>query len=152
MRPPTRDDILLVLSCLDRLKVDYVLLGGAAMAIHGFPRMTRDVDLLFPLDATNNAKLMTAIEEIGTHIPLQHVPKNEWLDKGFSTAAEGDIGIDILFVAASRTYEEYAPYIEERMLGDVRIRVLNIDGMLLSKQTGREEDIPDRLRLERLKL
>lgn len=151
VRAPDREDILRVLSVLDRLGVEYVLLGGAAMAIHGFPRMTRDIDLLLPVDPKNNAKLMRAIKEIAASIPLHHLPKKEWLDKGFSTAAEGEIGIDLLFVAASRTYSDYKPFMEERMLGDTRVRVLNVDGMLLSKETDREEDIPDRLRLRRLK-
>lgn len=151
VRAPDREDIVRVLSILDRLGVEYVLLGGAAMAIHGFPRMTRDIDLLLPVDPNNNAKLMRAIKEIAASIPLHHLPKKEWLDKGFSTAAEGEIGIDLLFVAASRSYADYKPFIEERMLGDTKVRVLNVDGMLLSKETDREEDLPDRLRLRRLK-
>ena len=33
----------------------------------------------------------------------------------------------------------------------MRFKVLDVDGMLLSKETGREVDIPDRLRLRGLK-
>jgi hypothetical protein len=113
--------------------------------------MTRDIDLLLPVDAKDNARLLRAVKDIAATLLLEHLPKKAWLDKGFSTAAEGEIGTDFMFVAADRKFEEYKPFIDERMLGDTKLRILNIDGMLLSKETGREEDLPDRQRLRRLK-
>lgn len=150
-RPPSPDDILMVLAELDRAGVEYALLGGAAMAIHGFPRMTKDIDCIFPRDPANNLRLMQAIAAIAGKIHLDYLPQPEWLDQGFSTAAEGEIGLDILFVAAGHEFGDYRQYIETREIDGVPVRVLNIDGMLLSKQTDRPEDIPDRNRLRRLK-
>ena len=37
--------------------IDYLLIGGLAMNLHGVPRMTMDVDLVIALDANNIAKL-----------------------------------------------------------------------------------------------
>ena len=37
--------------------IDYLLIGGLAVNLHGVPRMTMDVDLLIALDADNIAKL-----------------------------------------------------------------------------------------------
>jgi hypothetical protein len=150
-RPPTPDDLLLVFAELDRAGVEYALLGGAAMALHGFPRMTKDIDCIFPRDAANNQRLMTALGALGQKVRLDYLPQLEWLDQGFSTAAEGEIGLDILFVAAGHEFGDYRQYIETREINGVPVRVLNIDGMLLSKQTDRPEDIPDRNRLRRLK-
>jgi hypothetical protein len=150
-RAPSLDDITLVLSELERHSVTYALLGGAAMAVHGFPRMTKDIDCIFPRDAKNNARLLRAIAAIAKKIRLDYLPKKEWLDQGFSTAAEGEIGIDILFVAADREFGDYRDHIEERELNGVRFKVLDIDGMLMSKETDRPEDIPDRIRLAKLK-
>jgi hypothetical protein len=150
-RPPELADLLLVLSALERHGVEYVLLGGAAMAIHGFPRMTRDIDCLFPRDPANNAKLMKALKAIGKQVRLDHVPEKRTLDRGFSTAAEGEIALDILFVAAAKGFEDYRPHIEVREIDGVRFRVLDVDGLLLSKETNRPEDIPDRMRLATLK-
>lgn len=150
-RPPELADLLLVLSTLEAHGVEYVLLGGAAMAIHGFPRMTRDIDCLFPRDAANNARLMKALATLGKHVRLDHVPQKRSLDRGFSTAAEGEIALDILFVAAAKEFEDYRPHIEEREVDGVRFKVLDVDGMLKSKETDRPEDIPDRMRLATLK-
>lgn len=150
-RPPELADLLLVLATLEKHRVEYALLGGAAMAVHGFPRMTRDIDCLFPRDPANNAKLMKALAALGKRIRLDYLPERRSLDRGFSTAAEGEIALDILFVAASKSFEEYRMHIEEREIDGVRFKVLDVDGMLMSKETGRPEDIPDRMRLATLK-
>ncbi len=150
-RAPSLDDILLVLSELEKHNVTYALLGGVAMAIHGFPRMTKDIDCIFPRDPDNNARLMAAIAAISGKLRLDYLPQKEWLDQGFSTAAEGEIGIDILYVAASREFADYKNHIERCEIDGITVNVLDIEGMLMSKETGRPEDIPDRIRLSRLK-
>jgi hypothetical protein len=150
-RAPLLDDVMLVLAELERHGVRYALLGGVAMALHGFPRMTKDIDCIFPRDPGNNARLMNALTAIGKKVRLDYMPEQEWLDKGYSTAAEGEIGIDILFVAASKEFGDYESHIEVRDIEGVKVNVLDIDGMLMSKATDRDEDIPDRNRLLRLK-
>lgn len=150
-RPPQSADILRVLAVLAEHRVEYALLGGAAMAMHGFPRMTKDIDLLLPRDARNNARLLEALEALRGELRLDHLPDRKALDAGFSTSAEGELGIDILFVAASKEFEDYRKHIVTREVDGVPVRMLDVDGMLLSKQTGRPEDIPDAQRLARLK-
>jgi hypothetical protein len=150
-RPPESADLLLVFAELGRHRVQYALLGGAAMALHGFPRMTKDIDLILPRSPANNARLLAALKALGKSLRLDHVPAKKTLDGGFSTAAEGELGIDLLFVAASKTFEDYREHIVERVVQGVPVRVLDVDGMLMSKQTDRPEDIADRQRLQRLK-
>jgi hypothetical protein len=140
-----------VLAELERQGVEYVLIGGAAMAFHGFPRMTKDVDLLLPRRRANNSRLMKALAALREDLRLEHMPAKEDLDAGFWTAAEGDLGIDLLFVAASRGYEDYRPHIVERVHEGITVRLLDVDGMLKSKETDRPEDEADRARLRRLK-
>jgi hypothetical protein len=150
-RPPESADLLLIFAELARRRVEYALLGGAAMALHGFPRMTKDVDLILPRDPANNARLLTALKALGNSLRLDHMPTKKTLDAGFSTAAEGELGIDLLFVAASKTFEDYRAYIIERTVDGVPVRMLDVEGMLMSKQTDRPEDVADHQRLQRLK-
>lgn len=131
--------------------VEYALIGGAAMAVHGFPRMTKDIDLLLPRDRANNGRLMKALRALAPGLALDPLPDRKALDAGFSTSAEGELGIDLVFVAASRDFEEYRPHVVTRNLDGTLVRVLDVDGMLLSKQTDRPEDVADRQRLARLK-
>lgn len=121
------------------------------MALHGFPRMTKDIDLILPRDARNNARLLKALVALRSSLSLDRLPDKKTLDAGFSTSAEGELGIDLLFVAASRTFDEYRKHIVTRELEGVPVNVLDVDGMLMSKQTDRPEDLPDLQRLSRLK-
>ncbi len=56
-RQPNPSDLLTLTKVLADFDVEYVVIGGAAMALHGFERMTKDIDLLLPVDPANNARL-----------------------------------------------------------------------------------------------
>lgn len=37
-------------------KIDYALCGGMAVAIHGYPRFTKDIDFLIPAESLEHAR------------------------------------------------------------------------------------------------
>ncbi|MDF2464480.1 MAG: hypothetical protein K0Q43_2715 [Ramlibacter sp.] len=150
-RYPTENDIVSLASALRRHGVQYVLIGGAAMAIHGFPRMTKDLDLFLPVDPENNRRLLDALKDIPNSSRAWKALRPEFMDQGYSTSFEGEIAIDLLYVAASRKFDDLRHHIKHIDFNGVQISTLDIDGMLESKQTNREEDIPDRLKLQRLR-
>ena len=39
-------ELYLVIDTLQRAGIDYALCGGLAVIVHGYPRLTRDIDLL----------------------------------------------------------------------------------------------------------
>lgn len=41
-----KDELLLITNTLSAARIDYALCGGVAVAVHGYPRATRDIDLL----------------------------------------------------------------------------------------------------------
>ena len=53
--------------------IEYLLVGGLAVNLHGVPRMTMDVDLVIALDAENIAKLKTCTESLGLrpNVPIK---------------------------------------------------------------------------------
>jgi hypothetical protein len=59
-RQPDQSDLLALAKVLANFDVEYVVIGGAAMALQGFARMTKDIDLLLPVDPANNARLLRA--------------------------------------------------------------------------------------------
>jgi hypothetical protein len=151
-RSPNETDILTLAKALSSFQVEYVLIGGAAMALHGFPRMTKDIDLLLPVDSANNARLLHALATIEDNKEALEKLKPEWLDQGYSTALEGgEISIDLLYVAASLPFDKLRQHVKSIVLNGISVVTLDVDGMLLTKKTDREEDIPDRLKLGRLK-
>ena len=151
LREPTADDLVLLAQALTAFGVDYALIGGTAMAVHGFSRATKDIDLLLPVSADNNARLLKALASIPGNAQALGALRREWMDKGHSTALEGEIYVDLLYVAADQTYESLKEHIQTVIFEGLSVVTLDVDGMLLTKQTSRETDIPDRLKLERLR-
>ncbi len=57
-------DIPAMLATLVRHEVDFVVIGGVAVAYHGFVRATRDVDIIPRPEGDNLARLWQALEEL----------------------------------------------------------------------------------------
>ena len=53
-----------ILAAFDQHKVDYVLIGGMAMAAQGLVRATRDIDVVVSAEAENVDRLKTALREL----------------------------------------------------------------------------------------
>lgn len=150
-RQPDAADLTNLVLALARFDVNYVVIGGTAMALHGFPRMTKDIDLLLPIDLENNSRLINALESIGKNKDFTSSLRIDWMNKGFSTALEGEILIDLLYVAAERSFNDLKENIQTVIYNGVPVVTLDIDGMLLTKKTSRESDSSDRIKLERAK-
>jgi len=57
------DEFSSIIATLEDADVPYAVCGGMAMAIHGFPRATVDVDLLVPLDAAE--RVFSSVRPLG---------------------------------------------------------------------------------------
>ena len=54
-----------LLECFARHNVRYLVIGGWALAAHGIPRLTKDLDLWVMPDSSNAQAVLTALEEFG---------------------------------------------------------------------------------------
>jgi hypothetical protein len=50
---------------LNKNQVKYLIIGGYAVAIHGHPRYTKDLDIWVEMTPENAKKLMTALDQFG---------------------------------------------------------------------------------------
>lgn len=150
-RAPQIADVRQLAQALQDHGVAYAVIGGVAMALHGFPRATKDIDLLLPTDPANNSRLLEALADIPAARAVLQDLKQEWLDQGFPIAADGEFSIDLLFVAAGHTFDELRPHIQTIHFDGIPVVTLDVDGLLMTKQTSRETDIPDRQRLRQLR-
>ena len=151
-RMPARLDLEALAGVLHRHQVEYAVIGGTAMMFHGFPRATKDIDLLLPLSHENNKKLRAALADLPFNQEALKKLDIESLDKGFSTAIEGDIAIDILFVANDMTFEQFREHLERRDFNGCEITTLDLDGLIKSKETTRDTDKIDVAKLRRLRI
>jgi hypothetical protein len=58
------DEIVSIFRALDREAVEYVLVGGVAVGLHGFERATNDVDLFVRPTAENVERLRRALRSV----------------------------------------------------------------------------------------
>lgn len=58
------EKFLSILSALQKEGVDYVLIGGFAVVLHGSPRFTEDIDLFIRNNESNLEKLRTALKQV----------------------------------------------------------------------------------------
>lgn len=61
--PTLYDELRSLVSALDRDKIEYALCGGIAMAIHGRPRATVDIDILITPESL--PQILTIAEKLG---------------------------------------------------------------------------------------
>jgi len=62
---PLNEDFLEFIGLLEAHGVDYLIIGGYAVALHGFPRFTGDIDFFVAVNPENAAKLMQVFEAFG---------------------------------------------------------------------------------------
>ena len=71
------ETFLSVIDALDRFGVEYVLIGGYAVIIHGFPRFTEDMDLFVRPDQDNISRLRHALDDVFHDTSLQELTATE---------------------------------------------------------------------------
>ena len=72
-----------------------------------------------------------------------------WFDEGENIRVADAFIVDIMLNACGETYETLKKYAETLDVDGVPVRTINLEGLLLTKQTMREKDVSDRIILER---
>jgi acylphosphatase len=146
-------DLKTLLIGLQENGVEYILIGGQSLALHGYPRATEDIDIVVPFDQENGRKLINALHFLDSSRDLQ----SEWFsfeansEEIQNIRIQDDLIVDILFAANGQTYETLIPHIRIVEINGISIRTLDIDGLLKTKTSFREQDIADRSVLLKLK-
>ena len=60
-----RNDFRELLELFNRHKVEYLIVGGYALAFHGAPRVTGDIDLFVRPTNDNAERILRALDEFG---------------------------------------------------------------------------------------
>jgi predicted nucleotidyltransferase len=64
-----RDEVVRVLRAFESVGLEYVLIGAAAMGIHGVVRATEDLDLFIRATADNVERLKSAFRQVYDNDP-----------------------------------------------------------------------------------
>jgi predicted nucleotidyltransferase len=146
-RAATLDDLKLLLRSLNQHGVDYLLIGGYALAAHGYHRATTDIDVMVPATAEAGARLKQALMVLPDQAAKDSKP--EWFGEGENIRVADAFVVDIMLNANGQTYDTLQRYAEVVDLEGVSVRTVNLEGLLLTKQTMRAKDASDRAVIER---
>jgi hypothetical protein len=124
-------------------KVEFIVVGAYALAAHGFPRATGDIDIWVKPDENNSKKVYKALARFGA--PLNEIREDEFSQPGLIF----QIGvvprrIDIITKIDAVEFEEADSDKIFVDIDDLKVPVLSVDKLIKNKMaTGREKDLLD---------
>ena len=154
-----------LISMLAEAKVEFVLVGGLAVALHGYQRVTMDVDVVLAMDASNLRKFLSAAKASGLRptipVDLDALANPELMEQwhrekgmlAFSLRGSETMAtvLDILVkpVVSFVDLRRDASMIE---VGTIKIPVASIEHLIAMKTgTGRSKDLIDIEELQKLR-
>jgi hypothetical protein len=124
-------------------KVEYIIVGGYALAFHGAPRYTGDIDIYVKPDTGNAEQIMTALDEFGFGsvglAAADFVKPGQVVQLGVPP-----VRIDIITSIGGVSWDEaFAGRVAGRY-GDVDVHYLGRTQFIQNKRSvGRKKDLAD---------
>jgi hypothetical protein len=121
-----------LLAELGRAEVDFIVVGGLAVAFAGFPRATDDLDILVSAERRNLERLLEVLRRFGqgaaTELDVTDFP----LEEGCVRVAE-DFDVDIFTLMSGYSFEDLLPLAAEARVQDAAVLFLSAKGLLQLK-------------------
>jgi predicted nucleotidyltransferase len=153
-----------LLAYLEENGVRFVVVGGIAVVIHGFARLTADIDLVIDLEKNNVLRCVEALGKRGLHpmLPVAAADfaneeiRNDWIENrnlqvfSMRDARNPLLTVD-LFARTPIPFEELWNDAETFSLGGHPIRIASLDHLIRMKRAAaRPQDLLDLEHLERI--
>lgn len=141
------DDYKEMLQCLSDEDVKFLLVGAYALAVHGYPRATKDIDFFVWASPENATSLLHALNRFGA--PIKDLSVNDFVSEGtVLQIGAGPRRIDILTrIDGVKFAEAYARRLTVRLEG-LEVPVISREDLIANKRaSGRPQDLAD---IERL--
>jgi hypothetical protein len=130
-------------AALNAAEVRYLLVGGYAVAYHGRPRYTKDLDVWVEASADNAPRVLAALREFGA--PLSGLSAEELARPGliFQMGLPPN-RIDLLTSIDGVDFAEAWAGRDETIYGDQRVPVIGKQHLIRNKRaSGRPQDLLD---------
>jgi hypothetical protein len=139
-----------MLQALTDEKVRFLLVGAYALAAHGYPRATMDIDIWVRQSPENANAVLRALKRFGT--PLQNLAVQDLQRDG--TVFQIGVAprrIDIITAASGLRFEEAWARSLAVDLEGIEIHILSLTDLICNKRaSGRTKDIADAEALEEI--
>lgn len=122
-----------LLAALSAATVDYILVGGLAVAFCGYVRATEDIDILVRVDTENIQRLLDVLAKFGRGAASELEVDDFVMEEGAIRVIE-DFPLDIFTQMNGYRYEDLAPMSVTRQVNDHTIRHLSTKGLIMLKE------------------
>ncbi|ETZ22789.1 nucleotidyltransferase [Pedobacter sp. V48] len=128
---------------LNEYGVEYMVVGGYAMAFHGKPRYTGDLDIWINISEANAQKLLKVMNAFG--MASLGFEKEDFLQPGYiSQIGYPPLRIDILNNIDGVEFTEAYKNRQKLVEGDLEISYIGLQDLLANKiASGRKMDLAD---------
>lgn len=128
--------------------VRYLVVGGYAVALHGYPRYTKDMDVWVEMTPENASKIVKALDQFGFGSlgvkAADFTESDQMLQLGYPPAR-----IDILTTLPGVEFSECYPAHVTVNMDDVSVDFIDLENLKKNKKaTGRYQDLADLENLE----
>ncbi|WP_290795950.1 nucleotidyltransferase [Flavihumibacter sp. UBA7668] len=128
---------------LNKYQVEYMVVGGYAMAFHGKPRYTGDLDIWINISDENADKMMEVIKAFG--LASLGFVKEDFMEEGYiSQIGYPPLRIDLLNTIDGVDFNAAFENRQKIIADDLEITFIGLQELLANKiASGRKMDIED---------
>jgi hypothetical protein len=124
-------------------KVRYLLIGGLAVSLHGYPRSTYDLDLFVGSDPENVGRLRTALTRFG-FAEIDVSPETFAAGKKLIELGAEPVKIEILNFASGLDFEKAYENRTTGILDGIEVSLIGLEDLKTNKKaSGRHKDLDD---------
>lgn len=132
-----------LLALFNAHKIEYLIVGGYALAFHGAPRFTGDIDIFVEPSAHNAVRILKALAELGFGSLDLTVEDFSWPDKVVQLGVP-PVRVDLVTAITGISWKEA---FEGRMpgtYGDIPVCFIGRNEFVANKRAvGRKKDLAD---------
>src|SRR5687767_7564300 len=127
-RPATWEDLKLVARLLNERQVEYALIGGYAIALHGYNRFSEDLDILVDPSPANTRKWISALANLPDGATKELADQDDIFEREgpYAIRVNDEFTVDVMPAACGHAWSELKRYVVELVVDDVPVRVLGL--------------------------
>lgn len=139
------DDFRDFIQAMNNQNVDYILVGGYAVILHGYRRVTGDMDIWVKRTTENYLKLRLAFAEFG--LPVFDMTEQNFLNVDAADVfsfGRPPVSIDIITELKGVNFDKAFPQAQIFNEDGLMIRFLHLNNLIEAKKAaGRHKDLDD---------
>jgi len=150
-RPATWQDVAALARLLEEEGARWALIGGYAIAAHGFVRLSEDVDILVDPSRENARRWIQALSRLPDGAARELLGDEDLFEREgpYAVRVNDEFTVDVMPAACGHGWVELERHIETRIVDGVSLPVLGLEGLLLTKEGMRDRDRADAAVLRR---